>query len=364
MSEILPVRTSSADYQVHIGPELIQQVGPLSRELCKGKHCAVITDENVAPLYLEQLLASLYASGWTAVPITVPAGEKSKSLHQVELCCEKMIAAGLDRKALLFALGGGVVGDLVGFVASIYFRGIPFIQVPTSVVAQVDSSVGGKTGVNSRLGKNLIGVFQQPLAVIADTDTLQTLPPREFCEGLAEVIKHAIIRDRPLLDLIKTTPNENTPALIARNVRIKANIVEEDEKETSGTRALLNFGHTVGHAIENAAGYGHFLHGEAISLGILAALDLSAKHAGLPQSEVSLIREKLAALDLPTKLPAELSDAAILSAMKTDKKFQEGKIHFVLTEKLGTAFVSDKVTLDDIQESLGHLRPKNTQYSQ
>ncbi|MFV0415411.1 MAG: 3-dehydroquinate synthase [Chthoniobacterales bacterium] len=355
MSETLSLHTASADYQVHIGPGLLDQAGRISRELSKSKHCAVITDENVAPLYLERLLASLYSSGWTAVPITVPAGEKSKSLNHTEICCEKMIAAGLDRKALLFALGGGVVGDLAGFVASIYFRGIPFIQIPTSVVAQVDSSVGGKTGVNSRLGKNLIGAFQQPLAVIADTDTLKTLPPREFSEGLAEVVKHAIIRDRSLLDLIETAPTENTPTLIRRNVRIKADIVEEDEKEISGTRALLNFGHTVGHAIENAAGYGQFLHGEAISLGILAALRLSVIHANLPQSEATLIEEKLHSLGLPTKLPENLTDQSILTAMKTDKKFQEGKIHFVLTQKLGSAFVSNKITMQDIQKSLQTL---------
>jgi 3-dehydroquinate synthase len=262
-----------------------------------------------------------------------------------------MIEAGLDRSSLLVALGGGVVGDLAGFAAAVYYRGIPYIQIPTTIVSQVDSSVGGKTGVNAEGGKNLIGSFHQPRLVIADTDTLRSLPEREFNEGFAEVIKHAAIRDPSMLDAL-----DDLPALIARNVAIKAAIVAEDEFETKDLRALLNFGHTIGHGIEAAAGYGKFLHGEAISLGLLAACRLSVEKSGLPEEDAARISSSLGIYKLPLRLEASIETDAIFSSLKKDKKFAAGSIRFVLLRKLGDAFVSDAVTEADIRRAIEGLR--------
>ena len=262
-----------------------------------------------------------------------------------------MISAGLDRSSAVVALGGGVVGDLAGFVAAIYYRGIPYIQIPTTIVAQVDSSVGGKTGVNAAGGKNLIGAFHQPRLVIADTSTLATLPAREFNEGFAEVIKHAAIRDFTMLDAL-----DDLPALIARNVAIKAAIVAEDELETKGLRALLNFGHTIGHGIENAAGYGRYLHGEAISLGLVAACRLSVEKAGLDPAARDRIFSALARYKLPLSLPPDVETKAIVSALQKDKKFHGGSVRFVLLRQPGDAFVSGDVTEADITRQIEALR--------
>jgi 3-dehydroquinate synthetase len=240
---------------------------------------------------------------------------------------------------------------LAGFAAAVYYRGIPYIQIPTTIVSQVDSSVGGKTGVNAAGGKNLIGSFHQPRLVIADTDTLGSLPKREFNEGFAEVIKHAAIRDPAMLDSL-----DDLPLLIARNVGIKAAIVAEDEFETKGLRALLNFGHTIGHGIEAAAGYGKFLHGEAISLGLRAACRLSVEKSGLPEHEAARVSEALDTYRLPAQLDASIETEAIFSALKKDKKFAAGGIRFVLLKRLGDAFVSDAVTEADIRRAIEGLR--------
>jgi len=250
------------------------------------------------------------------------------------------------------------VGDLAGFCAAIFQRGVPCIQLPTTIVSQVDSSVGGKTGVNTPEGKNLLGAFHQPALVVADVDTLRTLPPREYAEGFAEIIKHAAIRDPGMLDEVAgfhEDPQGISP-LIARNVEIKAAIVEADERERSGTRALLNFGHTVGHAIEAAAGYGELLHGEAISLGLLAALRLSESVAGLAPAESRAVIDALHALELPQTLPEGMSEDAVLRCMERDKKFVEGRIRFVLLRELGDAFVSSEVTREQIREQVDRLR--------
>jgi 3-dehydroquinate synthetase len=244
-----------------------------------------------------------------------------------------------------------VIGDLAGFAASIYYRGIPFIQIPTTIVAQVDSSIGGKTGVNASGGKNLIGAFHQPSLVIADVDTLASLPPREFNEGFAEVIKHAAIRDPSMLDEL-----DDLAPLVARNVGIKAAIVAEDEFETKGIRALLNFGHTIGHGIEAAAGYGELLHGEAISLGLVAACRLSVAKAGLPQSQCNQILAALQKYDLPLRLAPEISTESILQSLRKDKKFHSGAVRFVLLRSLGDAFVSKEITEDDIITAIEALR--------
>ncbi|GAB4181224.1 MAG: 3-dehydroquinate synthase [Terrimicrobiaceae bacterium] len=315
-----------------------------------------MTDSNVAGLHVEPLKQSLEEAGVEVTTIVVPAGESSKSMGEVARICDAMISAGLDRKSFLVALGGGVVGDLAGFVAAIFYRGIPFAQVPTTVLAQVDSSVGGKTGVNAPGGKNLIGAFHQPRIVIADTDTLRTLPDREFREGMAEVIKHGIIRDASLVRDAVAMAVDRRDELVARNVAIKAAIVGEDEFETQDIRALLNFGHTVGHAVEQAAGYGTLLHGEAISIGMAVEIELSVRHAGLPETDALAARQALAAFSLPLKVPANLDDSSLLAAMAKDKKFAEGLIRIVLTSALGSAFVSGVVTQAQIIEAISACR--------
>lgn len=283
--------------------------------------------------------------------MTVDAGEASKSLRVAGDVCDRLIAAGLDRSASVIALGGGVVGDLAGFIAAIYYRGIPYVQIPTTVVSQVDSSVGGKTGVNAPGGKNLIGAFHQPRLVLVDPATLESLPRREYQEGLAEVIKHAAIRDPDLLQLPVSREE-----MVRRNIEIKARIVEADEFETKGLRALLNFGHTIGHGIENAGGYGRFLHGEAISLGLVAAVRLSVEKSGLTGAEAERVLGALRREGLPVVLPKDVPTESILGALRKDKKFHAGAIRFVLLRSLGEAFVSDQVHESDIVHAIEALR--------
>jgi 3-dehydroquinate synthase len=253
-----------------------------------------------------------------------------------------------------------VIGDLAGFAASIFYRGIPYIQIPTTIVSVVDSSVGGKTGINTAEGKNLVGTFHQPRRVLIDPDLLGTLPAREYNEGFAEIIKHAAIRDGAMLPLIARAAaserRDGLENLIAENVRIKAQIVCVFYFHTTGLRALLNFGHTIGHAIEASAGYGELLHGEAISLGMRAALYLSEKHAGLPQEDSTALLTLLAAFRLPLLLPETITTAQIMEKLARDKKFDQGAIRFVLLRAFGDAFVSDAVTADDIREAVEYLR--------
>ncbi len=352
----VPVSLTGRPYESIVGSGILSQTGELARDVLSPSSCAVITDSNVGPLYAETVTGSLQGSGFAPVVITVAAGEASKALGRVEALCERMIAAGLDRSAFVVALGGGVIGDLAGFVASIYYRGIPHVQIPTTVVAQVDSAIGGKTGVNAREGKNLIGSFHQPALVVADPAVLLTLPKREFNEGIAEIIKHGVIRDAAMLDDLAHAVATDLPALIARNQRIKAQIVSEDEFERLGLRALLNFGHTIGHAIENAAGYGRFLHGEAVSLGMAAALDLSVDKAGLPPDQARKVLQNLSAFDLPVRLPQLIPNEALMQALGKDKKFESRAIRFVLTKSLGSAFVSKEVTESDVRRAIENLK--------
>jgi 3-dehydroquinate synthase len=346
-------------YKIRIGCEVLNEVGEHALSLKLGKKCVVITDDRVGPLYAERVLQSLRLVGIESLLLTVPSGETSKSLTVAENLLEKMTSAGLDRGSFVVALGGGVVGDLAGFVASIYFRGIPYIQIPTTVLAQVDSSVGGKTGVNLRSGKNLVGSFHQPRAVLVDIAVLETLPPREFNEGFAEIIKHAVIRDATLFQRLQNFDRSDTAeltAIIQRNIEIKAAIVSEDEHETLGLRALLNFGHTIGHGIENAAGYGTLLHGEAISLGMVAAARLSVAKAEMPTADCEAMIALLARFGLPTELPESIATESILQALAKDKKFYAGQIRFVLSPAIGSAFLSNTVTLNDIKNQIEALR--------
>jgi 3-dehydroquinate synthase len=350
------VRLARAPYCVRVGGGILAACGGMIRALHAGNRVAVVTDANVAAIHLPVVMESLAAAGFEAVAITVEAGETSKRLECAGQVCDAMIAAGLDRSALLVALGGGVVGDLAGFVAAIYYRGIPCVQIPTTVVAQVDSSVGGKTGVNAPGGKNLIGAFHQPSLVIIDPLTLGTLPARDYNEGFAEIIKHAVIRDAEMLAVLDPGERAGLAGLIARNVRIKAAIVAADERETGGERALLNFGHTIGHAIEQAAGYGRFRHGEAVSIGLRGALLLSVHRAGLAQADCDRVVRVLEAFQLPVRVPEDLATADILRAMGRDKKFVGGKVRFVLTARLGSAFLASDVTTEEIEAVVGELR--------
>ncbi len=325
----------------------------------KPGRLAVISDETVARLHSTALMDSLDAAGFSSSLHTVPAGESSKSMSHVETLCREMIRAGHDRKSMVVALGGGVVGDLAGFVAAVFYRGIPFVQIPTTIVAQVDSSVGGKTGVNAVEGKNLLGAFHQPSLVVVDPATLATLPDREFREGFAEAIKHAAIRDAAMLnDLNAFDPSgRDVPAdLIARNIAIKAGIVEEDEYEMLGIRALLNFGHTIGHGIEASVPYGQMLHGEAISLGMRAALKISESHDGLTPAEGATVLDLLEKYDLPLVLAPEITTERIMEKVATDKKFSSGEIRFVVLDSLGSAKVIHNVSARDLRGAIEHLR--------
>lgn len=355
-TRITRVELPGSPYDVVIGNGILSSCGERIASLEIGDRCAVISDSNVAPLYSKAVCESLRASGIKPHPVNIEAGEASKSTECAEKICRQMITDGHDRHSFIVALGGGVIGDLAGFAAAIFYRGIPFVQVPTTIVAQVDSSVGGKTGVNTPEGKNLIGCFHQPHLVIADTSTLQSLPDREFNEGFAEVIKHAAIRDADMLDdIMGIDGRDQLTPLIARNVAIKARIVEEDEKETAGIRSHLNYGHTIGHAIETAGGYGRLLHGEAISLGLLAANNLSCSKAGLPASQAERIRVALEKFRLPTSLETQLDTGELLKLIKSDKKFNKGRIRFVVVPELGRAELRNDITESDITGAIHSL---------
>ncbi|MBL9117499.1 MAG: 3-dehydroquinate synthase [Verrucomicrobiaceae bacterium] len=352
------VNLGTRAYTVQVGRNLLPNVGQEIARKLQGSKVAVITDSNVAPLYAETVLGSLRAAGKQPVLITVPAGEASKSMPQAERVLDDIAAAGLDRKSFVVALGGGVIGDLAGFVAAIYQRGIPYVQIPTTVLSQVDSSVGGKTGVNLKDAKNMVGAFHQPAHVFADVETLNSLPKREWNEGFAEIIKHAAIRDASLFEEIEAVADGrgDMTSLIRRNIAIKASIVEQDEFETQGLRALLNFGHTLGHAIEAAAGYGQLLHGEAISIGLHAATWLSTQLSGLNQDEMDRILSALKAFDLPLHMPQGMDEQDVLRRMKMDKKFVEGSIRFVLLRKLGESFVSAETRMEHMTQALDQVR--------
>jgi 3-dehydroquinate synthase len=352
--------TSSVDHPDHVlvGKRLIEQLGRRARDCKLGQACAVISDRNVAPLFANCIRQSLAAAGFRAVLITIPAGEKSKNLKQVGAICDRMIAAGLGRQSFVVGLGGGMIGDISGFVAAIYHRGIPHIQIPTTLLAMVDSSIGAKTGVDMRAGKNLIGAFHQPLIIIADLNVLKTLPTREFNQGFAEIIKHAVIADAKMFRTLQSWEPRTAPdlqRLIKRNIKIKSSIVAQDECDRTGERALLNFGHTLGHAIERAGNYRKFLHGEAVSLGIVAACAISQKKAGLSLDEREAIVNLLGRFGLPTRLPLNFPRNKILEGVKFDKKFEDGKIRFVVTPRIGVAYVTQNVTLGDLREAVEAL---------
>lgn len=338
-----------------IGSNLLAETGARIGPVLSGTRCAVIADANVPPSFGEQVIQSLARAGFKAEIILIEAGEATKSMAKVTELCECLTGMRVDRRSFLVSLGGGVIGDLAGFVAAIYLRGIAHVSLPTTLLAQIDSCIGGKTGVNLSTGKNLIGAFHHPALVLADTDTLQTLPERIWNEGFAEAIKHGIIRDAQLFDSLGRVDRNNPASFIARNLALKAAIVEADEREQNDTRSLLNFGHTIGHAIECAAGYGNILHGEAISLGMLAAAHVSVRRAGLSLGEVEKIRAALESHRLPTTLPQDFPRRKILEALPRDKKFEDGRIRFVVAHQIGRASISYDVTMPDLEAAIASL---------
>jgi len=347
--------------RILIGKQLLPQTGKRCQALRLFGQCAIVSDTNVARQYADILKQSLISTGFRPTVITIPAGEKSKTLEQAGVICDRMIAAGLDRQSFIIGLGGGVIGDISGFVAAIYHRGIPHVQIPTTLLAMVDSSIGGKTGVNTRDGKNLIGAVHHPLLVIDDLDVLKTLPRREFNQGFAEIIKHAVIADDKMFRTLQSwgarSPRRPLAlqSLIKRNIEIKSRIVAKDERDRTGERALLNFGHTVGHAIERAGDYRKFLHGEALSLGIVAACAISKRRAGLAPDQRDAIVDLLRQFELPTTLPKNFPREKVFDALKFDKKFEGGKVRFVVTPRVGAAHLANDVTLDDIREAVKDL---------
>jgi 3-dehydroquinate synthase len=349
------VNLSERSYDIFLGQRLLERVGELLHPLQLGSRCLVVTDSIVEKLYAERTVKSLRAAGFEPSLVAFPAGETSKTLHQAANLYAACAAHRLDRQSFIIALGGGVVGDLAGFVAATYLRGIQFVQLPTTLLAQVDSSVGGKVGVDLPEGKNLVGAFWQPRAVIADLDTLRTLPTREFSAGLAEVIKTAAIKDAALfarlegkLDALFNFDVDALGSVIARCCEIKAEVVAADERETKGLREILNFGHTLGHAIEAAGNYKTLLHGEAVSIGMTLAAKLSVKHATLAVQDADRLARLLSRCHLPTEVPPEIPREKILQRLKLDKKNRDGKLRFVLLKRLGEAVVSDVVREDKI----------------
>lgn len=353
---IVNVPLGTRSYQIKIGSGLLRDLGRHCADLKLGHRCAVISDKNVAPRFAKTVQASLQKAGFDPVLITVSAGETAKRIKVVEQCYDALAKHRLERKSFIVALGGGVVGDLAGFVAATYLRGVAFVQVPTTLLSQVDSSVGGKVGVNLKAGKNLVGAFHQPRLVLCDLDTLRTLPMREFRAGLAEVIKYGIIYDAPLFvrlerelpKLLKREPKTLTE-VIARCCEIKAEVVGQDETET-GLRAILNFGHTIGHAIENISGYGKYLHGEAISIGQVAAAVISAVMLRLGKDEANRISTIFRRAGLPTTMSLSAAQRKkLLAAMRLDKKVSAGEVKFVLAEKIGKVVWGQSVPESMIQ---------------
>jgi 3-dehydroquinate synthase len=355
---IVKVPLEGRSYDIKIGSGLLSALGKECTRLDLGKRCAIISDTKVSRLYARPASEALKRAGFEASTVTVPAGETAKSLKTVADCYNQLARQRLERKSFIVALGGGVVGDLAGFVAATYLRGINFIQIPTTLLAQVDSSVGGKVGVNLKSGKNLVGAFYQPRLVLCDLDTLETLPEREYRSGLAEVIKYGIIYDAELFAKIEKFLPEllhrdagTLAAIVARCCEIKAEIVGKDETE-SGPRALLNFGHTVGHALEAISHYGKYLHGEAISIGQVAAAQLSSRLTGLQTQDAQRISCLFQNAGLPTKLALNgAQHKKLMDAMRLDKKVANGEVKFVLARKIGKAEFGHRVpsaVLDEV----------------
>jgi len=354
--QTLKVELANRSYPIHIGRNLISDANLILPHL-KRKHVAIVTNTTVAPLYLDKLSQTLQAAGVTVIPIILPDGEAYKNSETLNTIYDVLLQNRCERSTTLIALGGGVIGDLTGYAAATYLRGVPFIQVPTTLLSQVDSSVGGKTGINHPLGKNMIGAFYQPQVVLADIDTLKTLPAREFSAGMAEVIKYGLIRDAEFFDWLEAhieqlmaLEESAVSEAIYRSCQNKAEVVARDEHE-NGERALLNLGHTFGHAIENAMGYGVWLHGEAVAAGTMLAADLSQRLGWLTAAEVTRIHALLSKASLPLDAP-KLGAEKYLDLMQMDKKVTDGKIRLVLEQGIGKSVITSDYDAEKLKETL------------
>lgn len=349
-------------YDILIGKGLLSELGERCKGLKFGDSCIVVSDEIVAEHYAKDAIQSLKRAGFETDLHTFPAGEASKNLDQIRDGYDHLASLRLERNSFVVALGGGVVGDVAGFLAASYLRGIDFIQVPTTLLSQVDSSVGGKVGINLKAGKNLVGAFHQPRLVLCDLDVLKSLPPREFRSGLAEVIKYGIIADANFFSQIeqdhKKIIHQNPECLsdlIAKSCSIKADIVKSDEREM-GLRAILNFGHTIGHGLEAITQYGQYLHGEAIAIGQVAAAHLSARYLGLSEESVKRIRKLFDSVGLPISIFLNANQRQMLfDAIRLDKKVRSGQLRFVLAEDIGKVRIDQPVEENAITEVLNHL---------
>ena len=361
--DTLTVDLGSRSYPIHVGEGLLERAGTLLAPVLDRPRVHVVTDANVAPLYLDRLTRALKAAGIAVGATVLPAGEQTKSFAQLDGLLEDLLEHKCERSTTLVALGGGVIGDLTGFAASVLLRGVDFVQIPTTLLAQVDSSVGGKTGINTRHGKNLVGSFHQPRLVLADTEVLNTLPRRELVAGYAEVVKYGLIDEPEFFDWLET----NAPALldgdaslrrhaVLTSCRAKARVVASDEKE-SGPRALLNLGHTFGHALEFETGYGSaLLHGEAVAVGMVLAYALSARMGLCSTQDAARVKAHLAGVGLPTS-PLDIKSEGwnpdrLAAHMDHDKKVADGKITFVLARGIGRSFLCRDVTRDDVRAVL------------
>ncbi|MGO7201105.1 3-dehydroquinate synthase [Rhizobium ruizarguesonis] len=355
-------------YDILIGPGLIARAGAEIASRLKGRKAAVVTDENVAPLYLKTLVASLDEAGIASAEVVLPAGEKTKSFEHLITVCDKVLEARVERNDYVIALGGGVIGDLSGFAAGIVRRGVRFVQVPTSLLSQVDSSVGGKTGINSRHGKNLIGVFHQPDLVLADTDVLNSLSEREFRAGYAEVAKYGLIDKPDFFAWLEAnwkavfTGGSARIEAIAASCQAKADVVDADERE-NGPRALLNLGHTFGHALEAATAYdsSRLVLGEGVSIGMVLAHEFSARMNLASPDEARRVERHLKEVGLPTRMsdiPGDLPPAeTLMDAIAQDKKVKSGKLTFILTRGIGQSFVADDVPASEVISFLREKHP-------
>ena len=354
--QTLKVDLADRSYPIHIGSKLLSNIDLILPHL-KRKHVAIVTNTTVAPLYMETLQSALEAAGIKVIPIILPDGEAYKNTETLNKIYDALLQHRCERSTTLIALGGGVIGDLTGYAAATYLRGVPFIQIPTTLLSQVDSSVGGKTGINHPLGKNMIGAFYQPQVVLADIDTLRTLPAREFSAGMAEVIKYGLIRDADFFDWIEANiealmqlNEKELSYAIFRSCQNKAEVVARDEHE-NGERALLNLGHTFGHAIENAMGYGVWLHGEAVAAGTMLAADLSKRMDWLSQQDIVRIQKIFEAAKLPVTAP-NLGLDKYLDLMSMDKKVADGKIRLILQQAIGKSVITSDYDAELLKRTL------------
>lgn len=348
--ETVKVELGERSYDIIIGSGLLDGIGARLKAYGPSPKAALVSNPTVFALYGKRVAGSLKKAGFNLEHVIIPDGEEYKNLETLKRIYDELLKHGLDRKSALIALGGGVVGDIAGFAASTYMRGISYVQIPTTLLAQVDSSVGGKTGVDHKLGKNMIGAFWQPGLVLIDVATLKTLPKKQLLAGLAEVIKYGVIYDSELFEFLEANrdrilnlDNEAITHIIRRSCEIKADVVSKDERE-SGLRAILNYGHTIGHAVETATGYTRYLHGEAVAIGMHLEAKLSQLLKGIDDGQVFRIKALIDSYGLPSEIPGDINRDDILSSMQLDKKAVAGKLKFILPERIGAVRIRKDIS--------------------